>query len=256
MAKTDLSWVNAVDTSTFKAASAADSLPVENLATPRYGRVWRSLLTTSWFTVTFAAVTQIDIVALAAATLGAADSVRHRLFDAAGATLLDVTVSAGVLPGYALHVYTLAASINAASWRCDITATSRVSNGYFDIGRAWAGPKWRPAVGIDFGWDETWNDDANNMRGKISGALFVGDGALYRSANVNLGFMGDTDKAQAKELSRLSGRRSQVLIVPDQDGDVPREAILGRIDKMQPEKNLPGYVPPLYSQAFSLIQDL
>lgn len=252
----DLSWVNAVDTSTFTAGSAADSLPVENLASPRFGRVWRSLSTTSFFIATFAAVTAIDILALGAATLGAGDSIRHRLFDASGASLLDVTVSAGVLPGHALHVYTLAASVNAKGWRCDITATSRASNGYFDIGRGWAGPKWRPTYGVSFGWEESWQDDANNVRGKISGALFPGDGAQYRTVDVTLNYMSETDKAQAKELSRLTGRRSQVLLVPNQTGDIPREAILGRVDKMQPAKNITGPSPGRYSQSFSVIQDL
>jgi hypothetical protein len=246
----DLAWVNAVDTATFTAGSAADSLPVENLASARYGRVWRSLATTSYFVATFAAVTAIDILALGAATLGAADSIRHRLYDAAGVSLLDVTVSAGVLPGHALHVYTLAASVNAKSWRCDITATSRATNGYFDIGRAWAAPKWRPTYGVSFGWDETWQDDANNVRGKISGALFTGDGAQYRTVNVTLNYMNETNKVQAKELSRLTGRRSQVLLVPNQNGDVPREAILGRVDKMQAAKNIPGASPPRYAKVF------
>jgi hypothetical protein len=253
---TDFSWVNAVDDATFTAGSAADGLPVENLASSRYGRVWRSLATTSYFIATFEAVTAIDMLALGMATLGAADSIRHRLYDAAGVSLLDVTVSAGVLPGHALHIYTLAASLNAKSWRCDITATSRASDGYFDIGRAWAAPKWRPTYGVSFGWDESWQDDANNVRGKISGALFAGDGAQYRTVNVTLNYMGESDKAQAKELSRLTGRRSQVLLVPNQSGDVPREAILGRVDKMQPAKNMTGGGTAKYSQSFSIVQDL
>lgn len=255
MAKSDFSWVNAVDTATFVAASEVATLPSANLAEPRFGRIWRSLTTTPSVTITFAGATVINVLALAGCTLASTDQIRHRLYNGAS-LLLDVTENCGVLTGYGLHVHLLASPLTVTSWKIDITATSRAAAGYCDIARAWAGPVWRPAIGIALPWDESWEDGAVNVRGVLSGALFVGDGPQYRTVNLKLDFMSDADKVQAKELARVSGRRGQVLVIPDEGGDVPREAILGHIDKMQPITCSMAIVPPVYSQQFALIQDL
>jgi hypothetical protein len=258
MAKTDFSWVNAIDGATFTAGSQAATLPASNLAQTRMGRVWRSLAATSWFQASFAAATAIDVLALGGAGLASTDQVRHRLYDAGGSLLLDVTEACGVLDGYALHVHLLASPLTVASWRCDITATSRAGLGYFDIKRAWAGPKFQPAIGISRPFDDGWQDDAANMRGKLSGGFFGGDGPQYRAVNLVLNYIADgTEKAQVKEMLRVAGRRGQVLAIPDEAGDIPREAILGHFDKLQlVGTSNDDVIPPVYSQSFSIIQDL
>lgn len=214
--------------------------------------------------------TQIDVLSLCAgqyysssqrqwfATLASTDTVRHRLYASDGTTVLLDTgaIACGILDGYRLHIYLLAAPITAYSWRCDIVATSRGSFGFFDVARAWAAPKWQPAVGIALPWDESWNDGAANVRGKLSGGLFLGDGPQFRSANFTLDFMAVADKTQAKELSRIAGTRNQVLVIPDEDGTPAREAILGHFDRMQPLTASKPIVPPVYQQSYSLIQDL
>jgi hypothetical protein len=260
VAKTDFSWVNAGDTATYMAGSEASTLPSANLATFRSGRVWRALTTSTYFTATFAAATSINVLALGGCTLTATDTVRHRLYagvNGTGALLLDTgAIACGVLAGYGMHVYKLAAALTPLSWRCDIVATSRGVQGYFDVARAWAGPVLQPGVGIDHGWDEAWLDGANNVRGSLSGALFPGDGPQYRVLNANLGWLSDAEKAQFKEMQRIVGTRSQVLFIPDEDGDVPREAILGHLGPLQQAKEANARVPPVYSQAFTITQDL
>jgi hypothetical protein len=95
------------------------------------------------------------------------------------------------------------------------------------------------------------------VRGKLSGGLFVGDGPQYRAVNLTLQYIGDgTEKAQAKEMARVAGRRGQVLSIPDEDGEIAREAILGHFDKLQPLVCAEDILPPVYSQSFSIIQDL
>lgn len=268
MAKTDFSWVNAIDLATFTTGSQAATLPVSNLASARTGRVWRSLSISSYFIATFSAPLAVDVLALSVgqyfdsakkqwfSQLASTDQVRHRLYDSGGAVLLDVTLNSGVLDGYGLHIYKLAATLTVASWRCDITATSRGAQGFFDIARAWAGPVWQPAIGIAYPWDESWQDGANNVRGKLSNARFAGDGARYRTVNIVLDFMSQADKLQAKEMMRITGTRGQLLVIPDEDGDPPREAILGAIDKLQPLTCAQDLAPPVYTQSFSLTQDL
>jgi hypothetical protein len=171
--------------------------------------------------------------------------------------LLDTgAIACGVLPGYALHVYKLAAALSPLSWRCDIVATSRASLGYFDIGRSWAAPVLQTAVGISRPWDEMWTDDVDIVRGKRSGGLFVGDGPQYRILNVSLDWLSEAEKAQLKEMQRLIGKRYQALIIPDEDGDIPREAVLGRLGSLAPIRNTAPPVPPVYGQVFNIIQDL
>jgi hypothetical protein len=256
VAKTLFSWANAIDRATFSAGSEAATLPVANLATPRTGRIWRALAATSWFSAALAAPTSLQILALGGCGLASGDQVRHRLYDAGGALLIDDTVAAGVLPGYGLHIHALAAPVTAASWRCDITATSRAASGYFDIKRAWAGPVFQPACGIVIPWDESWEDAAPISRNPRSGGVSPGDGARYRSMNVALDWISDSEKAQLKEMTRLIGTRSQLLLVPDQDGDMPREAILGRLAKISPIAASQDTAPPVYSQAFNILQDI
>ena len=274
MAKTDFSWVNAVDLSTIVAGSESSTLLAANLASPKTARLWRANTNSTYFTSTFLTAQSVAILALATgrdsydsalqswvAQLAAADTVRHRLYDAAtgtGTLLYDSgVISCGVLQGYGLHVHTPASIVaSVKSWRCDIVATSRASYGFFDITRAWAGTKWRPAVGIDHGWSEAWADGAQVSRGVFSGGVFPGDGPRFRVLDCSLGFMGDTDKLQAKDLTRLVGLRKQVLLVPDQDGDVYREAILGRLASIGRATEARMTAPPVYQQPFSIIQDL
>jgi hypothetical protein len=270
VAKSDFCWVNAVDLATLTAGSEAAALPSSNLAGTRIGAVWRSLATTSWFLAKFSTGLQIDVLALVTgqyydssqrqwfASLAATDTVRHRLYASDGVTVLLDTgaIACGVLDGYRLHAYLLASPVTAYSWRCDIVAASRGGFGYFDIARAWAGPKWQPDIGIALPWDEAWMDGAVIMRGKLSGGLFPGDGPQYRTVNCTLDFMDDAEKAEAKEMSRICGLRNQVLVIPDEAGDVPREAILGHFDKLQPIAASQPIVPPVYQQSYSINQDL
>jgi hypothetical protein len=257
---TDFSWVNAVDTApTITTDSQASTLPVTNLASSRYGRIWRtSAATTSFFLATFAAVTSVSVLALAGCTLAATDTVRHRLFAADGVTVLydSGVIACGVLPQFALHVQLLGASYSAGSWRCDIVAPSRNSLGYFDIARAWAGPMWTPAIGISLPWSESWEDGANVTRSKLSGGVFLGDGPQYRMMDAVLNWMTEADKAQAEDLARIVGTRGQVLFIPVDTGNLPRQAILGRFGKMQPIAQQQKTVPPRYQQNFNFIQDL
>lgn len=262
MSKTDFSWVNACDTATFTAGSEAATLPASNLANSKTGKVWRSLATTSYFIANFAAATNITVLALGSCTLSSTDTVRHRLYSGANATgtlLYDSgVVSCGVLDGYALHISKLAATYSALSWRCDIVATSRATAayGYFDIKRAWAAPILQTGVGMSHGWGEVWKDGSDNVRGKLSGGFFGGDGPKQRLMNFTLDWLSESEKTTLLDMQRLIGTKSQLLFIPDEDLSQPRTAILGRLLDPQEAKESAARVPPVYSMSFSILQDL
>ena len=257
---TEISWVNAVDTATaFTSDSQSATQPASNLASPRYGRIWRtSAATTAYAIITFAAATSINVLALAGCTLAATDTVRHRLYDTDGTTVLydSTAVACGVVPGYNLHVTRLSQAYSPKYWRIDIVAASRASYGYFDIARAWAAPVWTPTIGISLPWEESWNDGADVVRAPRSGARFTGDGPQFRSMKCSLQWLSVADKLQAKELARVAGIRNQVLLIADTTGDLPREAVLGRIDQMQAVRQEILTTPATYRQDFAISQDL
>lgn len=259
MGNTSFAWRNRIDTAIISADSAATTLPVSNLLNTRPGRVWRTQATTAYFMAVFDAVYSIDVLALSGCTLDAADTVRHRLYDAGGSVLYDSTAEAcGVLEGNALHVKALAQAYSAKSWRCDIVATSRATQGYFDIKRAFASQRWKPAIGMTRPWESGWSDDADKVRSKRSGGVFVGDGGRYRTLNVQLGWMEQAEAiSYAQVMAYEAGVRGQVLCIPDETSPyIPAEAIFGRMERVQPVRQTKDTVPPVYEQSFTIQQDL
>lgn len=254
-------WENAVDNAALSATSEGGNLAVYNLADPILKKLWRSLATTASFTVNFLTnddgnYPAIGVLCLAGANLGANDSIRHRLYDASGIGILDATLSAGVAKGYGRHIYALASTLTAKTWQCDIVASSRSGAGTFDIGRAIAGPVWKPEIGISTGWQHGWKDDTPVNRGQYSGVVYTGTGAQYPVLDFTLDFMRSTDRDQALELQRMSGVRNQVLFVPDIDGDWKRQSVLGRFTTPALISEPRNVFPSAFSQHFRIEQDL
>jgi hypothetical protein len=250
-----LSWLNAVDSAAMSAGSEATNMRSYNLGNPVRQRAWRSLATTSWFEAVFLADVTPAIMALAGCTLSAGDSIRHRLYDSGGIVIHDETVDAGIAEGYGQHIYLPPSGLTASKWRCDIVATSRATVGYFDIGRAWLAPAWLPsigpAVGIGGGWDST----AQTSRAPLSGVTFPGNGAAFRTTTFSLDFMSDDDRDQALKVMRYAGTSEQVLWVPDTDGDMAREAIIGKFTSMTQPRIAVLTFPRTYSQDFTVQED-
>lgn len=268
-----LSWADNVKSApTITALSASSALPVQNLADRRVQKVWRSLLTSSWFGVDFGANVPISVLGLFGCTLLATDTVRHRLSTVslgAGDVLDTGAVACNVQPRYFQHLTINSPALTARYWQCDIGAASRAALGYFDIGRAWAGDVWSPSINIDYGWAEYWQDDAGISKSQRSGAVFTSDGALYRRLTATFQWLNDTDKASAMELDAACGSRGQMLFIPDSAGSPNSQAILGRmagssgganptaaiVQGAPITQNTDAY-PARYSKSYTIEQDL
>jgi hypothetical protein len=248
---------NSMDAAAVSAGSEANTMRSFNLADPIVMRGWRSLSASSYFLARFQAAADLDLLGLFGATLGEADQVRHRLYDAGGIVTLDETVDAGVIDGYGQHVHKLASTqTGVLTWRCDITATSRAGVGYFDIGRAWAGPAVEPSVGISEGWASGFVEETQMGRAKYSGLTFGAAGVRRRIMEFGFDYLDEDDKAALEDMARICGISAQVLFVPFYDADPARQAILGKFVNPQLIVESNNTAPPTYSQKFRIEQDV
>lgn len=259
------SWINRVDTSgaVISTDSEVSTLPVANITDRRVQKVWRTnAATTAYFGVDFGSALTVQALGVFGATLGATDTIRHRLSAVAlgNGELLDTTaIACNADSAYLQSLYVLAASVTPRYWRCDIVATSRATQGYFDLGRAWAGPMWSPAINFSLGWSSGWVDPSAVERSMRSGAVFVDEGAIYRREAIQFDNLSEADRTQALELDRAAGRRGQVYYIPNYTAAVTTtgatSAILGRMTDTAPLSNPTDQYPARYTKTYILETD-
>jgi hypothetical protein len=254
------SWQNWIDTATLAAGDQATTLPVANLKDRRVQKCWRSgTSTATYFTADFGAAQQIDVIALFGLTLSETDTVRIRLSNTAlgDGEILDTTaLASGVLDGYDQYVYLPEASLSARYLRIDVDAASRAAIGNFDLGRAWVGPGWFPAIGYSLGQGVKWNDDSTVIRSPRSGATFVDKTPPYRSRDISFEWLSQDDQNALMDMDRLVGRGGQMLFIPDTQGDLARDPLLGRQDQINNVTQPLNIYPAAFSRQFTLTQDL
>lgn len=252
-----ISWLNYVDGASFSTPYQASNLPVTNLANTIVSKVWRALgSTNTYFDVDFGSAVPIQVLALAGALLGATDTIRHKLSAVAAGSfeLYDSGTLTGLNPNYKYHFNVLSAQVSARYWRCEINAASLAAQGYFDIGRAWAGPYWQPLRNFSLNNTEDFDDASRITAGLKSGAEYVDIGPQYRVRDFALNFMRGTDIDNAKELARYAGVRQQVLFIPNPSSSkIQTEGLIGRLRKTSPMSN-PAF--NLNSKSYQIYESL
>ncbi|MFN4283522.1 MAG: hypothetical protein ACK4NA_12870 [Alphaproteobacteria bacterium] len=253
-----LAWVNRIDdaATVLTASQQAGDLAIQNVADPIVGRRWRTTSLTAYGQADFGADREIGVVALVFprdTTFPLMGTITHA-FDADGGTpgagaLLSETVAIGTAEGYGYHVVTLDAPVSARYWRWTF-AVSGVD--WIDVGRAWAGPAWRPSVNISLGWGQQWDDLSRISQSPRSGAEFVDPGPRQRAMAFGLDFMSEEDKDDMREMERLAGLSSQCLFVQNPAAPA-RETVLGRLAETSPIRE-PGL--SIYSKAFRIRESL
>lgn len=250
-------YKNAVDTAALSAGSEAGSMRSYNLADPVVQKKWRALGSSSFFLAQFLNVSDVAFLVLAGATLGAADTIRHRLYDVSNIAVVDITVPAGVVAGYGLHFLRLdTPAIGITKWQCDIDAPSRSAAGYFEIGRAVCGPSFEPKNGISEGFGFGSTDEGDAGKSKYSGITFPGPGAQRRFREFDLDFMDEDDAAACEAMMMACGTRNQVFFTPFYDADPARQGIFGKFVNQQPITESNKTAPPTYSQKFRIEEEL
>ena len=225
-------WVDAPDSILTASAEAGDLL-VENLRNRYYYRQWRvdQLEIGSddlWFEVDFGQVREVGCLVLLFPRFVApnyydvvpsidpiTDTIRHRL-DAvtAGAGLLEDTgaISSGVNKNYGYHVVKLDEVVNARYWRCDISAPSRVTAGYINLVRAWAGPTIEPAVNFSFGANHGWSSDSTIQTASRGLTDFVDARESKRSFTMTFDWLNNSESDDFEELEQLMTTAGQFVV--------------------------------------------
>lgn len=260
MANCLLSWINHVDRAgaLFSADSQSATLPASHLADPVVGKVWRSSgQTAASLTIDFGAVVTLDVLALFGCKLDGSDTIRHRLSmdDPESGDLLDTGAQASdIAEGYGAHLHWLPETVSARYWRVDIDAPSRNAEGFFDIGRAWAGSAFQPLRNYSYQASESWIDPSVITRAPESGVEQVDKRPAYRQAAFALDHLTPEEARQLKEMDRVAGISGQVLFVPDPaSATLAEEAILGRLSRSTPIKH-PSF--SIHAKTFEIRQSL
>lgn len=256
-------WVDLAGAS-LSAGSQVTTLQVINLANPQVFTRWRTSGTaSSYFVVDFGTTKTVGVLAIVqpwdATMMAAADTVRHRLDAVTAGTgaLLDTgAIASGIVDGYGMHVYILASPVSARYWRCDINAASLATTpGYFDVGRAWAGPTITPARNHAYGWSDQWSDESVTTIASRSGTEYVDLRARRRVVQLQFNALNAGEgRNTIKELLRVAGLRSQILFVPDPAAStIQTDAILGRLAKATP---IAQTAQPIYAAQLAIRQSL
>lgn len=269
-----LSWINWCDRAAASLTSATwvPSQPPSRLAETPLRRRWRTPVGTTAPTlnVDFGVAREVGVLALAQPTdaggidpdgepkgwMQPTDTVRHRLDAvAAGAgVLLDGGVQAGGWqPGYGTHAIRLAAPVSARYWQADLDAASLAGGvDYLDLGRAWAGPAWQPTTGsIRYGWGSAWDDPSDAQRNARSGLETVDVLEPAQVLTFALRLFTQADADNIREMTRVAGRRGQVLFLPFDDQRYP--PVIGRLQQV-PTITQPHFAT--FDVAFQLRQTL
>jgi len=239
MSNIKISYQNLIDSAALSASSSAGDLSIANVADPRVGRRWRVMSPGGWAQADFGANVSLDTIALAFPrdVPLATGTVQHQ-FDAdggtpgAGAVYDSTAINLGLVAGYGIHVLQLPAPISARYWRWTYALTSA----YADTGRAWAGTSWQPAANFSYGAGDEWDDLSSVSISKRSGAEFVDAKPRQRSMAFSLDFMLDADMQVSRELQRICGLSSQVLVIKDPTS-ASKESLIGRLSKINPITN-------------------
>jgi len=256
-----LGWINHVDRAgvTFTTDSALASLPAANLADPVVGKPWRTAgATAAYVEIDLGAALEVGVLALAGLDQTGTDTIRARLSAVApgDGELLDTTAQAGdVAAGYRIWTYVPAAPVAARYLRFDLAAASLAAQGYFDVGRAWAGPALRGTRNYALAAESGWRDPSVAVTAPRSGVRYVDSLPKRRWWRFRLPALTAAETAtEVAELQRVAGLAGQVLWVPRPGGPYERrEALLGRAIQLGP---LNHALPSWWESEIEIEEDL
>ena len=149
----------------------------------------------------------------------------------------DLADTAGdVSEGYGIWAYLAAAAQSVRYVRFDLNAASLASQGYFRVGRGWAGPAWRPAVDAALGVESGWRAGSRLLEGARSGVVYPARRFVRRTARLALDALGEAEaRDELLEMQRRAELAGQVLLVPSPGSARQNvEALLGYLRELPP----------------------
>lgn len=212
--------------------SQASGLPVDNLADGRVAKAWRSATTSSASIILDAKQPRsLQLIGLFGCNATAAATFRIRVSDAdptgAAGEIYDSGSLAGspVDPIYRSFIHVLPAPVMGQHIRVDIADDSLT---HIEVGRWFAGPYWRPAIGVQFGLRRGYADPSV-LDATLGGQVFIDRKPKARRFTFTFDFVSEAEMhAGLSEIDRLSSGTEDVLLLLDPESTNPgRDSIWG-----------------------------
>lgn len=158
------------------------------------------------------------------------DTIRHRLSAVApgdGEAYDSGVIASGVDPAFGYHYVLVDPQVSARWWRVDIEAASRVTQGYLDVVRAWAGPVFSPSVSFSYGDNAGWNAAADITRARRGLSEFGEASEATQAWSMTFEGITDDERETVDDFERHVTAAQQFLIVRN-DRTAARAAMLAR----------------------------
>lgn len=195
------------------AANDVNSSPVANIVDRYVFRSWQSPSEDEYFEIDFGADVSLQCFAVVFPRITnpyrrydtqeilPTDLIQHYV-DAdggtpgAGAVLDTGQIACGAMQNRGYSVAALQTSVTGRYWRCQITANSRASEGFFLVGLAMAGPIFQPTFNHVFGETIGFPDNAEVQRTPTSQTSFITRNERTMKATLVWDFIRDDERAQ------------------------------------------------------------
>ena len=234
-----IGWDNKADAAALSASSEQASLPGSNVQQPHLSRKWYTAtgVKSAALTLDLGASLSCGMLAVLGTNFTSAATLRLRASDAdstavAGDKLDTGTVSANVKDGYGV-IYKSFAAVAARYWRADLADASVPDN--LRVGRLFLGPKWAPAVGMDYGWAPI-VDDPSKMVESYGGQSHPEILPQRRGLQFTLSWMTEAEAYDnAHVLARACGVVKDMLAIPLETGSrISEQAVWGMMTALAP----------------------
>lgn len=196
--------------------------PVANILDRYFFRSWQSPSEDEYFEIDFGADVTVQCLAVGFQRITSpyrkydtqeilpGDLIRHRIDAAAGTpgagAVLDTgTIACGALSSRGYSVAALATPVVGRYWRCNITAASRATDGFFLVGLVMAGPIFQPTFNHIYGDRIGFPDNAEVQRTPTSQTTFVTRNEKTLRASMTWDFIKDSERAQWEAMADYVG---------------------------------------------------
>ncbi len=235
---TIIAYQNLADDAALTTDSELSTLPAANVQEEHVARKWRTgAVTDAYLVFDLGSSMAASVMAMLGTNLSEDATVRVRASDsdATGATgeIYDSgVIDAGVKSGFGA-IYHLFDEVSARYWRIDLSDSSLT---YIEAGRVFIGPRWTPALGVEFGSWSPFVEDPSQIRRSYGGQSYADVLPKRRGIQMTLNYLSDDEAFDSAHAMLMAcGTTADVLVIPrETSGRNSEEAVWGLMEALDP----------------------
>ena len=256
-----LAWDNAADTAVITASAAVIGAQAWRLQDPHIGRKWRAEADSVYLTVTLAADTEIDTIALFGLNLTTAGVTRVRVSltdpSAQDGALYDSGAAAGrVSAYYGALVVLLDGVVTARYIRIDL---SEAAVAYIEAGFLFVATRHQVGINFAYGASDTPVDPSIKTKSR-SGATHIDARPKYRVWDFSFEWLSEAERfGWVEDIDRMCGASRNIMVVRScASTDLGRDVLCGLITEGAPVISRDGFIASgnAYSKSYRVEQRL